>query len=113
MSDLTALPFDAGWDLIEQEARQQVREELTAAENTPLVFGAAIGWTECYDGRTRDLLPLHRVGFPNGGYAFTTCGEVIPPPVRWRVLSPAIIRTAAKCRFCEAEAMRAKQGNAA
>jgi hypothetical protein len=113
MSDLAAFPIDAGWDLIEQEARQQVRAELTAAENTPLVFGAVIGWTECYDGRTRGLLPLHRVGFPNGGFAFTTCGEVIPGPVRWRVLSPAIIRTAEKCRHCEAEMTRISRESAA
>lgn len=97
---------ETDWQRIEREARDQVRQELEIAENTPLEFGAFIAWTECQFGLTNDVSALHRVGFPQHGENYATCGERIPLPVRWVPLSPAMVRTMGKCKFCEAEMSR-------
>jgi hypothetical protein len=104
---------DERWLEIEREAHAQAVAELETREGTPLVFGHHIAWVDCRFGRTDGLSAVHRVGFPNGHYAFTGCGEVIPDPVRWMVLCPALIRTLSSCRFCEAEMVRAARENAA
>ena len=94
------------WLQIEREAREVASAVLDRDENTPLVFGAFIAWTECQFGLTNGLSPIHRVGFPQHNDAYTTCGELIPSPLRWFSLSPAIVRTMGKCKFCEAEMAR-------
>jgi hypothetical protein len=97
------------WLRIEREAHDQVVGELAMLVDTPLVFGQHIAWTDCRFGRTDDLSSVHRVGFPKGNDPHTTCGELIPHPVRWFPLSPALIQTMQPCRFCEAEYARAPQ----
>ena len=94
------------WARIEREAHEQVQTALDVDLKTPLAFGAAIVWTECRMGRTDGLTPIHRVGFPQVRHAFTACGELIPPPIRWSRLSPAMIRTMKHCTYCEAEIAR-------
>src|SRR5690349_19223327 len=79
------------WAAIEREALAQVRTELAHDETTPLVFGAAIAWSECLMGRTNGVSLLHRVGMPQHEHEYTTCGDLIPPPIRWIPLSPATI----------------------
>ncbi len=93
----------AMWEQLEREAREQVRSEIAADEQTPLVFGAPIAWSLCLLGRTNGVSPLHRVGQAQHGHAYTTCGELIPAPIRWLPLSPAVIRTKPRCKDCEAE----------
>ncbi len=94
------------WLRIEAEARDVGLAALERDETTPLEFGAPIAWTECQFGLTNGLSPLHHVGFPQHNEAYTTCCERIPPPVRWLSLSPAMVRTMVKCKFCEMEMMR-------
>ena len=94
------------WRQIEAEARAQVVTELEWLERTPLEFGAHVAWSECMLGRTSGLSALHRVGHPQLGYDHTSCGEVVPPAVRWLPLSPAMIRTLPRCKYCEAEHAR-------
>jgi hypothetical protein len=101
------------WQRIEREAHAQVQAELEVDERTPLVFGAHIVWTGCRLGRTDSLTPVHRVGFPQVHHAFTACGELIPPPIRWSRLSPAMIRTMKRCHYCEAEILRISREEAA
>src|SRR5690348_15413967 len=84
---------DQGWRELELAARSQVKGDLEQLEATPLEFGAHICWSECFRGFTDALTEVHRVGFPNYGRAYTTCNELIPAPVRWLPLSPALIRT--------------------
>ncbi len=94
------------WLRIELEARMAALAVLENDENTPLEFGAFIAWTECMHGLTNGLSPVHHVGFPQHNTSYTTCCERIPEPVRWMSLSPALVRTMGKCKFCEAEMMR-------
>lgn len=101
------------WERIEREASEQVRAELQVDENRSLEFGAAIAWSECMMGRTCGVSPIHRVGVPQHGHDYTTCGDLIPPPIRWVPLSPATIRVMAKCRQCEAEMIRIQRERAA
>jgi hypothetical protein len=97
---------DETWQRIEREARAVAMAELERDENTPLAFGAFIAWTECQFGLTNGLSAVHRVGFPQHNDTYATCGERIPQPVRWVPLSPALVRTMGKCKFCEAEMVR-------
>ena len=101
------------WADIEAAALEQVRAELERDERTPLVFGSPIVWSECLMGRTNGMSQLHRVGLPQHGYEYTTCGQLIPPPIRWVPLSPATIRVAPKCKQCEAEVLRISPERAA
>ncbi len=103
----------AMWEQLEREAREQVRSEIDVDEVTPLEFGQPIVWSSCVMGRTNGLSEVHRVGFPQINHAFTACGELIPAPIRWVRASPAVIRTMAKCRHCEAEMTRIKREKAA
>lgn len=104
---------DEIWAEIEREALEQVRSELAADEARSLEFGSAIAWSECQMGRTNGISPLHRVGLPQHGHDYTTCGDLIPDPIRWVPLSPATIRVMAKCRSCEAEVSRIQRERAA
>ncbi len=90
------------WRAIELAARAQVASDLDLLEAKPLEHGSHIAWSECRLGGTNGFTSLHRVGLTQFGHAYTTCGDVIPAPVRWLPLSPAIIRTRARCRDCEA-----------
>ena len=104
---------DETWREIEQQARDQVRAELARDENTPLEFGAAIVWAFNARGRTDGISPVHRVGFPQFNRAYTTCGELVPAPILWCPLSPAMVRTMPRCVYCEAEMKRVKREKAA
>jgi hypothetical protein len=104
---------DETWARIEREALAQVRAELEHDETTPLVFGAAIAWSECLMGRTNGVSVLHRVGLPQHDHEYTTCGDLIPPPIRWVPLSPSTIRVMPKCKQCEAEVLRISRERAA
>lgn len=97
---------DREWREIEREAREQNSLDVIRLESTPLEFGQHIAWTTCLLACTNGISELHRVGHPILGYDHTTCGDVIPPPVRWLPLSPAIIRTLPRCKYCEAEHVR-------
>ena len=99
-------PRDPGWREIEDAARDQVSADLDRLESTPLEFGQHIAWSLCLLACTNGMSELHRVGHPVLGYDHTTCGDVIPPPVRWLPLSPAIVRTLPRCKYCEAEHVR-------
>lgn len=101
------------WLRIEREAREQALMVLAQDESSPLVFGAYLAWVDCIYGRTDGLSPIHRVGFPIGNKPHTTCHEAIPAPIRWMVLSPALIKSIGPCRFCEAEYQRSEKVNAA
>jgi hypothetical protein len=101
------------WRELERQAHEQTVLDLDRLERTPLEFGAHIAWSECLLGRTNGFSPVHRVGFHQVGNAYATCGELIPPPVKWLPLSPAMVRTMMNCRYCEAECARIARGNAA
>ena len=94
------------WRDIEAAAREQALAVLDAREQTPLEYGEHIAWAEQRFGRTDGLSDIHRVGLPKSGDPYTTCGVSIPAPVQWMTLSPALVRTMPRCRFCEAEYFR-------
>ena len=99
-------PTREAWQQVDAEVRQQLASDIERLESTPLEVGAHIAWSECMLGRTSGLSALHRVGHPQLGYDHTSCGEVVPPAVRWLPLSPAMIRTLPRCKYCEAEHAR-------
>lgn len=101
------------WLRVDLEARVVARAALEHDEATPLEFGAFIAWTESQFGFMNGLSVVHRVGFPQHENNYATCGEPIPAPVRWFSLSPAMVRTMRKCKFCEAEMARIERGRAA
>jgi hypothetical protein len=105
---------DWSWKEIERQVREQITADLIALETTPLEYGQRIAWSiATRGGVTVDLSPIHRVGFPKGNMAYTTCEVPIPAPVCWLPLSPAIERTMTRCPFCEAGYMRSSSGIAA
>ena len=99
------------WTAIEREARDQVRAELIAEENTPLAFGQHVAWTTGRHGLTDDVSLLHRVGGQEGSSAVAICGDVIPPPICWMPLGSGLVRTLERCRYCEAEYKRTLEAN--
>ncbi len=101
------------WRALEREVHEQVRADLEADETTPLELGRHIAWSECQQARTNGFSAVHRVGLPQFGRAYTTCGELIPPPIRWFQLSPALIRVMPKCQYCVAELAKITNGRAA
>lgn len=95
------------WRDIEQAARHYAADLLDARKQVPLEYGEHIAWGVVgFGGTTADLSPVHRVGVPQNGEPYTTCGEAIPDPIWWMTLSPALIRTMPTCRFCQAEYLR-------
>lgn len=101
------------WKEIEQAAREQVHGDLQRLEQTPLEFGAFIAWSDNLMGRTNGFSPVHSVGFPQMGSVYTTCGELIPPPIRWLPLSALLAISMKHCQFCRAEVARIARENAA
>lgn len=101
------------WQRIEAEARDQVRADLDVLEQTPLQFGEPIAWSECRFGLTNGLGVVHRVGYPQHDQAYTTCGEIIPEPIRWIPLSPRLIKSLGECRYCRTECERLSREHAA
>ncbi len=102
------------WRAIELAAREQVSSDLDVLEATPLEFGAHICWSESgHMATTAGFSVVHRVGFPQIDRPFTTCGEMIPRPIRWLSLSPRLVRVMAKCKYCEAEHARITRERAA
>lgn len=112
MPDRLELEVDV-WREIERAARQHALTVLEADEKAPPVLGARIAWVDGIYGRTDALSPIHRVGYPVGDKPYTTCHEAIPAPIRWMILSPALLRTMDLCRFCEVEHQRAGRSHAA
>jgi len=110
---MNAIPMDTDWQRITRDARAVALADLARDENTPLAFGQHIAWSECQFGLTNGFSEIHRVGFPQHRNNYTTCGERIPPPMRWLPLSPAMVRTMGNCKFCEAEMMRLAHEEAA
>ena len=106
-------PTDANGRQLEADARAEASVGLEGLEATPLEFGAHIAWSECLMGRTNGFSAVHRVGLPQFAHAYTTCGELVPAPVTWIPLSPAMIRTMPRCKFCEAEHARVARERAA
>ena len=101
------------WRDVDAGVPAQLANDLERLEHTPLEFGAHIAWSECLMGRTNGFSDVHRVGFPQFAHAYTTCGELIPAPVRWLPLSPAMIRHMPRCKYCEAEHARLAREQAA
>lgn len=104
------------WLDIEREAKDQVTDELKRLEETPLVFGDPIAWAEYRYARTDGLSEVHHVGVPkgkDGSEPYTTCEIPIPPPIAWLPLSPAMIRTMPRCRYCHIEHARVAREQAA
>lgn len=99
------------WRQIEHEAREQVRRDVEAEEAQPLALGSAVAWAKYCHGWTDSLSPVHRVGEPIQGQAMTLCGDVIPCAMMRLPLSPDLVRTLPRCRYCEASYMQ--KGNAA
>jgi len=97
---------ETDWPRIEQEARDVASAELDRREATPLVFGDPIAWAHHRFGLTDALSSVHRVGYQMDDTPYTTCGEVIPSPAGWLVLSPALAASMPHCRFCDAEYVR-------
>lgn len=89
------------WQEIEREATEQVRAEVEAAEVTPLEWGAMVAWAECRFGRTDGLGVVHRVESWSLDDARALCGERIPSPVLRLPLTPNLVRTLGRCRYCE------------
>jgi hypothetical protein len=89
------------WRRIEQEALAQVRTELAAEDLHPLPFGHVVAWSDCRFARTDLLSVVHRAGESIGETAVTLCGEVIPSAIRRLQLSPNLVRTLGRCRYCE------------
>lgn len=97
---------DTSWDRIEAEAREQKSAEYGERRQTPLEFGAHIVWSEYQANQTNGFSEVHRVGFPQFGQAYATCGELIPGPLTWFPLTPALVRVMDRCKYCEAEMAR-------
>lgn len=104
---------EAEWKRIEAAAREDGLAELDVIERTLLVYGDHVAWTLHRFGRTDALSAVHRVGHPLQGRDYTTCGEVIPEPVRRLTLTPRFIHALSTCRYCEIEYARSAHGAAA
>lgn len=100
-------PVDETWTRIKAEALAQIILDLARLHETPLAFGQHLAWVTHEANLTAELSPLHRVGFPIDARPYTGCGERIPPPICWLPLSPALIATMPRCKFCVAEYERA------
>jgi len=106
------VPFD--WRALERTAIEYALTLVDEAELAGLEFGQPIAWvTAAYGGRTDGLSPVHRVGEPIGAQPFTTCQEQIPAPIHWFTLSPALIDSMPRCRFCVAALQRLAKETAA
>lgn len=90
------------WPEIEREARAEALAALHADEVTPLEHGRLVAWAECRFGRTDRFSNVHRVGAPFGEAAMTLCGEVVPAAIVRLPLTPGLVRTLGRCRYCEA-----------
>jgi hypothetical protein len=79
-----------------------VKAELTRDAATPLELGAHIAWTlPGYLETTDRFSEVHRVGNPLLELSRTLCGEMIPPVVRRVPLSPRVMTSLGRCRYCE------------
>lgn len=87
---------DTEWERIEREAYAQSREDAVMAEHTPMEFGRPVAWSECRFGRTDSLSLVHREQDDR-----TLCGELVPAPILRVALTPNLVRTLGKCRYCE------------
>ena len=118
MSPTTArfsLTGDASWDRITQAAKEQCSAQLIERQSAVLELGSLIAWgvTAKVSSPTDHFSSVHVVGAPVGNQAATCCGQVIPDPVLWFPLTPALARAMAPCGFCEAALARDGAGLAA
>jgi hypothetical protein len=104
---------DQEWLQLEIAAREQAVADSEAMRAAPLAYGQPIAWNRMRRGETVGLTEIHRVGDAPRDIPFTACGFSIPLPDRWFPLSPAMIRTMAKCKYCEAEVARVAREKAA
>lgn len=78
-------------------------------EGVALPLGQSVAWAERRFGRTDGLSTVHRAdeADPNDVESqHTLCGDRVPAPILRLALSPNLVRTLGRCRFCEAEYQR-------
>lgn len=74
---------------------------LAATQDASIQHGQPVAWAECRFGRTDGFSAVHRGGAPVAGTAVTLCGEVIPSPILRVPLTPRLIDSLGRCRYCE------------
>jgi hypothetical protein len=99
------------WRKLEIDARTEALASVEATEGAPLPSGQVVAWAECRFGRTDGLSAVHRAGPTVGDYQRTLCGDQIPVAMMRVALTPNLIRTLGRCRYCEA--VYAEEGVAA
>lgn len=101
------------WRTIQQAARTEALE----AEGKPLGAGQSVAWAQRQFGRTSGFTIVHRADAcepSNADTQQTLCGEPIPPAVIRVALTPNLIRTLGRCKWCDAEYLKlAERGGAA
>jgi hypothetical protein len=103
--------LSSDWSRIEREAREQVVAAVQADEVTPMALGTSIAWAECRFGRTNDLSLVHRVGESRFDEQWALCGERIPPAILRVALSPNLVLSLGRCRYCDAEHQKIQRAN--
>ena len=91
------------WRAVEAAARAQVSAELLREEAYLPAVGSLVAWAETgWMGTTDGFSRVHRVAAAVQGQAMTLCSETVPPPKR-RVahLTPDLVETLGRCRYCE------------
>lgn len=111
MSDQTEV--EESWRKLLADVLIQREGDLERAMNTPLDFGEYVAWVTKRMGLTDGVSEVHRVGYPQHGYAYTACGELISGPYYRFPLSPALVRTLENCTYCNAEIGRVARKEAA
>lgn len=93
------------WRTVERDALEQVRADIAVVESMPIEAGTPVAWAECRFGRTDSLSVVHRAGSPIGETPMTLCSAVIPSAMLRLTLTPNLIRSLGRCKWCEAEYM--------
>lgn len=86
------------WREIERQAHDDMLAGLPSGEPER---GASIAWVECRFGHTDGFSDVHRVGPTVAGTPLTTCGLVIPEPIKLVPLTPNLVRVLTRCMRCE------------
>lgn len=85
---------------IQQDACKQALE----AEGETLPLGQPVAWAERRFGRTDGLSVVHRAG--DAALSMTSdqrtlCGETVPAAILRVALSPNLVRSLGRCRYCD------------